>query len=192
MGPGWVGCAARTYGDRAQGGRRRQRQPECAEEVRRVDPDGTLACHLLSCQNPAVTGYYSGPLWAYRTAMLFGAAIVLPAAGALVASAPSAPAAVIGFVLVCGGLGLLWLWWLLRDKRNGRARRFQILGACSTLATIALFETALVLFLGRAPGDPIGAFVPCIAWAAAAACCLAGRIAVGLTSRRLGRNSSER
>ena len=98
-----------------------------------------------------MTGYYSGPLWAYRTAMLFGAAIVLPAAGALVASAPSAPAAVIGFVLVCGGLALLWLWWLLRDKRNGRARRIQILGACLTLATVALFETALVLFLGRAP-----------------------------------------
>lgn len=136
-----------------------------------------------------VTRLYSGPLWPYRMGMLLGAAIVLPAACALIGSTPFGRGTAIGSVLVCGGLVLLRLWWLLHDKRTGAARRIQVVGAALTLAAIALFETSLVLFLGRSPGDPIGAYVACVACAGVASCCLAARMAVGLKARRLARAS---
>lgn len=135
-----------------------------------------------------MTRYYSAPLWTYRIGMLLGAAIVLPAAGALIATSPFGRGTAIGSVLVCGGLVLLRLWWRLHDKVNGRAaRRRQIVGACLTLATIALFETSLVLFLGQSPGDPFGVYVPSITCAGAAVCCLAVRLTVRSNPRRARR-----
>ncbi|WP_042439010.1 hypothetical protein [Streptacidiphilus albus] len=136
-----------------------------------------------------MTRYYSAPLWPYRIGMLLGAAIVLPAAGALIATTPFGRGTAIGCVLVGGGLVLLRLWWRLHDKQTGLGRRFQIAAAWLTLATIAAFETSLVLFLGQSPGDPIGAYVPSIALAGVAVCCLTGRIVVGLKGRRFIRPS---
>ncbi|MEZ0064469.1 hypothetical protein ABIA32_000457 [Streptacidiphilus sp. MAP12-20] len=120
----------------------------------------------------------------FRVGMLSAAAVAVPAASALVVSAPLGRfTAIGGFIGICG-LACLGMWWQLRPRAvDAVAARWVNTGAVLTVVTIALVEGGLVLFLGRYPDDPLSVFIPAITVGGTGVLCLVARIAVGVRAR---------
>lgn len=122
-----------------------------------------------------------------RFLLFSGAVLWIPAGTALVVTQPLGRFTAIGAFIGLGGLAVLFLWWLLRPRRTGRARRLQTIGAALTVATAALIELALILAARLSPDSPAGAYLPALAAAAAGLACLAARITVGAKGRTAAR-----
>ncbi|RAG84951.1 hypothetical protein DN069_14095 [Streptacidiphilus pinicola] len=118
-----------------------------------------------------------------RFLMFTGAVLWIPAGTALVVSSPLGRFTAIGAFIGLGGCAVLFLWWALRPRRFGRARRLQNVGALLTVATAALVELALILAARLSPDDPLGSYLPALPLAGAGLACLAARIVVGVKAR---------